>query len=317
MKRFEWLSLLIVLGVWNLLPAQNAGTTSFEFLRTQYSPRGAALGGNLLAVKGDVNAALYNPASLSGFAERQWSVNYVDHLLDFKGGYLAYTQPVKKLGTLYGSIIYFNYGTFEETNEFGERTGNTFSAAEMALSVGLSNTLGEGFDYGVSAKFIYSSIEKYNASAMALDAGLIYSPPKTGGLKIGVSLLNLGAVIDNYTDQQEKLPLMLQVGFSRPLAHLPLVISGSFQDLAATEENFWDRFKRFSLGGEFALSEKVKLRLGYVNEVNRSVKPLSRNIFGGISAGLGIHWRKFRLDYAYSSFGELGSQNRLGITGTF
>ncbi len=317
MKMFRLLMLLMVLMLFNGVPAQSAGTTSFEFLRTQYSPRGAALGGNLLAVKEDVNAALYNPASLSGFTERQWSVNYVDHLLDFKGGYLAYTQPVKKLGTLSGSIIYFNYGTFEETNEFGDRTGNTFSAAEMALSVGLSNTLGEGFDYGLSAKFIYSSIEKYNASAVAMDAGLMYTSEKLDGLRIGISLLNLGATLDNYTSQKEKLPLMLQVGFAKRLAHLPLVLSGSFQDLAASEEDFWNRFKRFSLGGEFDVSEKVKLRLGYMNEVNQSVKPLSRNIFGGISAGLGIYWRKFRLDYAYSSFGELGSQNRLGITGTF
>jgi len=297
--------------------AQSAGTTSFEFLRSQYSPRGAAMGGNLYAIKHDIHAVLYNPASLSGSTVRQWSVNYVDHLLDFQGGYLAYAQPNRYLGNVSAALIYFNYGSFDETNEFGELTGRTFGASEFALSLGFSNTLGEGFDYGLGIKLIHSIIENYNASAVAIDAGLLYTATALDNLQIGVSLLNLGVPVDNYTGHKEKLPAMLNVGFSKRLAHLPLLLTGSLNDLTASEEIFADRFKRFAVGGEFEVSKIIRLRLGYQNEVNRSVKPLTRNIFNGFSMGLGIFWRQFRLDYAYSNYGDLGSQNRLGITGTF
>jgi hypothetical protein len=294
---------------------QSAGTTSFEFLRSQYSPRGAAMGGNLIALKGDIQATLYNPAALSGNTNRLWSASYADHLLDFQAGHLAYAQPYKNYGNLSAGLLYFNYGSFDATDEFGDKTGRTFSASEFALVLGLSNTLGKGFDYGVNLKYIYSSLDNFNASGVALDAGLLYDVPSIEELQFGISLLNLGTTLDNYTDQKEKLPVMLQLGFAKKLAHLPLLLTGSLNDLAASEENFTDRFQRFALGGEFDISEVIKFRLGYQNDVNQSVKPLGRTILSGFSLGLGIFWRQFRLDYAYSNFGDLGSQNRIGVSG--
>ncbi len=297
--------------------AQSGGTTSFEFLRNQYSPRGAAMGGNLIANKGDIHAILYNPAALSGNTFRQWSLDYVDHLLDFQAGYLAYAQPFQNIGNVSVGLIYFNYGSFDETNQFGEVTGRTFGASEFALNLALSNTLGDNFDYGIGMKFIYSGLDEVNASAVALDAGLLYTVKALDNLQLGISLMNLGTTVDNYTTHEEKLPTILQVGFSKRLAHLPLLLSASLKDIAADEETIEDRLKKFSIGGEFDVSEVIKFRLGYQNEINRSVKPLGRNVLSGISLGLGILWNKLRLDYSYSSVGDLGDQNRLGITGHF
>ncbi len=304
--------LLISLGA----RAQSVGTTGFEFLRNQYSPRGAAMGGNLVAVPGDIQAVMYNPAALSGNTLRQWSVSYVDHLLDFQAGHLAYGQPVKNFGNVSAGLVYFNYGSFNETDANGDRTGRTFGASEFAFMLGLSNTLGSGFDYGIGLKFIYSSLDNYNASGVAVDGGLLYSIKALDDLKMGVSLLNLGTTIDDYTDYREKLPTLLQIGLAKRLAHLPLLLTGSLNDLTANESNVWDRFKKFSVGGEFDVSEMIRFRLGYQNDINRSIKPVGRTVFGGFSLGLGIVWRQFRIDYAYSNFGDLGSQNRLGIMGS-
>jgi len=299
------------------LKSQSAGTTSFEFLKSQYSPRGAAMGGNLMAVSGDIQAILYNPATLAGNSNRLWVINYVDHLIDFKAGQLSYSQPMKKIGNFYTTLLYFNYGEFNETDEFGDQTGRTFNAAEFALSVGMSNHLGEGFDYGLGIKYLYSSLDNYNASAIAVDAGLMYSVPLIEDLTLGFSLLNLGTTLDNYTSQQERLPLLLQFGFSKRLAHLPLLFSGSFQDMAVSGDKITDYLKRFAIGGEFDISEVIKFRLGYQNQINQDVKPIGRTVLSGFSLGLGIYWRQFRLGYSYSNFGDLGSQNRLGIGGSF
>jgi hypothetical protein len=299
------------------LQSQSAGTTSFEFLKSQYSPRGAAMGGNLMAITGDIEAILYNPATLAGNTNRLWDINYVDHLIDFKAGQLSYSQPMNKIGNIYTTLLYFNYGEFNETDEFGDQTGRTFNAAEFALSVGMSNHLGEGFDYGLGIKYLYSSLESYNASAIALDAGLIYTVPLVEDLIFGLSLLNLGTTLDNYTSQQERLPVMLQFGFTKRLAHLPLLVSGSFQDMAVSGDKVTDYLKRFAIGGEFDISEIIKFRLGYQNQINQDVKPIGRTILSGFSLGLGVYWRKFRFGYSYSNFGDLGSQNRLGISGSF
>jgi hypothetical protein len=297
--------------------AQSAGTTSFEFLRAQYSPRGAARGGNLMAVGGDIQAIMYNPAALSNNSSRLWDFNFVDHLIDFKAGQLSYAQPFNKLGNVYTSLVYFSYGQFDETDEFGDITGRTFGASEFALTFGVSNPLGNGFDYGLGIKYLYSALDNYNASAVALDAGLMYAVPWIDNLSLGISLMNLGKTLDNYTSQTEKLPLILQFGFSKRLAHLPLLLTGSFQDLAQGSDDIVDYLKRFSIGGEFDISQIIKFRLGYQNQINQAVKPIGRTILSGFSLGLGVHWRDFRFDYAYTNFGDLGSQNRLGISGSF
>lgn len=316
MKLYSPLCLLLILGITVISFSQSAGTTSFEFLRSQYSARGAGMGGNLMAVKGDINAMLYNPAALSGNNEQLWSVNYIDHLIDFNAGNISYAQPMRNWGSFSVALLYFNYGNFDETSEFGEPTGRTFSASEFAFNIGYSNKLGAGFDYGLGIKYIYSSLENFNSSAIALDAGLIYSIPSIRDLALGITLLNLGTTINSYTDYKDKLPLILQIGLAKRLEHLPLLITGSFQDLSLGKGDVTDQIARFALGGEFDISEIIKFRLGYQNEINQDVKPLGRTILSGFSLGLGIYWRQFRLDYSYSNFGDLGNQNRLSISGS-
>ncbi len=300
------------------LPAfsQSAGTTVFEFLKTQYSARGAALANNLVAVPGDLNAMFTNPAVLAGIEKSQWTANYVDHLLDFQGGQIAFGKRENRFGTLAIGLIYFNYGDFEETNQFGEQTGRNFGASEFALAGGISNVLGEGFTYGVNFKFVYSSLDNYSASGLAFDGGIIYSPSYISDFQFGVSVANLGFVMSHYTENRdEELPTFLRVGFAKKLAHLPLLFTASLNDLTLDTGDNADIFKRFSVGGEFDLSEAVRFRIGYDNGVNQSVKSLGARSFGGLSAGIGVNYKNFRLDYAFSNYGDLGKQNRLGITG--
>ncbi len=296
---------------------QSAGTTVFEFLKTQYSARGAAMANNMVAIRGDINAMFYNPAVLSGLTEGQWTANYVDHLLDLQAGQILYGRKSGKFGTLGIGLLYFNYGSFDETDEFGEATGRDFGATEMALGASVSNELGEGFEYGFNAKLIYSSLDDYSSSGLAFDGGIIYSPDFINDFHFGVSVTNLGFILSSYTDAKQKMPLFVRLGFSKKLEHLPLLFTASLNDLTLNTGETADIIKRFSLGGEFDISKVIRFRLGYDNGINQSVKPLSGRSFGGVSAGLGILWKKFRIDYAYSEFGDLGAQNRFGITGRF
>jgi hypothetical protein len=296
--------------------SQSVGTTIFEFLKTPYSARGAAMANNLVAIKGDVDAMFYNPAALSDVENNRWTINYVNHLLDLQGGQLAYVRN-SKIGNIGVGLVYFNYGDFQETNQFGEQTGRDFSASEFAFAASLSNTLGEGFDYGVNLKYIYSSLDIYNASGLAFDGGIIYTSAKFTDLQIGLSISNVGFILNNYAETREKMPLYLRLGFSKRLEHLPLLFSASLNDMTLNTGETIDILKRFSIGGEFDISQVIKLRVGYDNGINQNVKSSGGRSFGGISAGLGINWNDFRLDYAFSNYGDLGSQNRLGITGGF
>ena len=145
---------------------------------------------------------------------------------------------------------------------------------------------------------------------------MIYEAPFQDNLFFGISLLNLGQNIEYYTTNEEPLPTSLRIGFSKILAHLPLEIGFNFTDVNVTADSFSDRIKRFSIGGEFRISEALRLRLGYSNRLRSDLNDerLQESGFTGMSGGLGIYVKNFRVDYALSDFGLLGTTHRFGFS---
>jgi hypothetical protein len=297
--------------------AENSLTSSFEFLRTDFSPRTAAMSNSFTALRGDINGQFINPAGLAYVEQRQYYFNYTNYLLDINGGAAGYAHLHPGFGTLSVGLVYMDYGTFTETDEFAVETGNEFSANEIALGVGVSNFLDKNWAYGVNAKYVFSKIADFNASAVALDFGLIYDAPFQDNLHFAFSVLNIGNNFEYYGKRKESLPLSMRLGLTKKLAHLPLELGVSLNDINVTSEDFADRLKRFSIGGEFTLSKSLRLRLGYNNDLKNSLNTEneSGSNFGGVSGGLGFYLKRFRFDYSYSSFGLLGSTHRFGIAG--
>lgn len=295
--------------------ANNNLTSGFEYLRTDFSPRTAGMSHAFTAVTNDVSAMFVNPGGLAFIEQKQFTFNYSNYLLDINGGSAAYAQPLEPLGILSVGLIYMNYGEFQESDENANLVGRTFSANEIALGIGISNHLDQHFSYGLNLKYAFSKIHDYIASALAFDFGLIYTAPFQEDLNIAFSMLNLGSNFEYYAETKESLPLSLRLGFSKKLAHLPLEIAASLNDLNIKSDGFFDRFKRFSIGGEFRLSDLLRLRLGYNNDLHNNFARTSDDKFGGVSGGIGIYWKNMRFDYAYSNFSSLGSIHRFGISG--
>lgn len=310
--------LFLLILLWNtFLRAENSVTSSFEFLRTDFSPRTAAMSNAFTGIRGDINSLFINPAGLAYMEKRQYHFNYTNYLLDINGGSAGYAHIHPRFGILSAGLLYMDYGNFPETDEYAVDTGNEFSANEMAIALGISNFLDERFAYGVNLKYVYSKIADFNASAVALDFGLIYEAPFQDDLYFAFALLNVGNNFEYYGDRRESLPLVMRIGFTKKLAHLPLELGASLNDINVEAESVTERIKRFSIGGEFTLSNTLRLRLGYNNDLRNSLdtENESGSKFGGVSGGLGIYLKRFRVDYSYSSFGLLGATHRFGISG--
>jgi len=112
------------------------------------------------------------------------------------------------------------------------------------------------------------------------------------------------------------LPQTLRIGGSKKLAHLPLEISLSLNDITQQADTFADYFKRFSIGGEFRVSEMLRLRLGYDYDLHDGLTNSTDEKFGGLAGGAGVVWKQFRFDYAYSNLSVLGNIHRFGFSGT-
>ncbi len=310
--RLIFLSLLLAGNIY----AGNNLTSGFEFLRTDFSARTAATANAFTAIRGDVNGLLTNPAGMSYAETKQFAFNYTNFLLDISGGYAGYVHLFPNLGVLSAAIIYMDYGEFEETDMDAVSTGNAFSANEMALAVGFSNHLDKHFSYGVNLKYIFSKIQNYNASAVALDFGLMYEAPFQDDLFFAFTLANVGTNFEYYGEVKESLPLSMRLGLTKKLAHLPLELGISLNDFNVEAAEFFDRIKRFSVGGEFRISDALRMRMGYNNDLRSGLETTTNDKFGGISAGLGFYIKKFRIDYAFSNYGAIGNVHRFGIQGT-
>jgi hypothetical protein len=243
------------------------------------------------------------------------SVGFFKHLMDINSGYASYGQDFEGIGHFGVGVIYTNYGSFTETDELDNTLG-TFNAADIAATVGYSNTLDENLYDGVGLKFIHSSIADAQSIGLGADLGILYQVPDTK-LNLGASIRNLGKQLTAYASTTEELPLDVALGASIVPRGLPLLLNVNFHKLNESVDKFIDRFRAFTVGGEFTLSKVLQLRFGYNNEQRKDLQIESTSGLAGFSAGVGILISNYRVDYALSSLGKVGSLHRISVGTSF
>jgi len=309
----------VILSVFTALFVFSASTRAqneipaFDFLRVEPSARGSALGGAFDAYTNDPNALFYNPASVSTTDSRQVSAGFGKYLLDINFGTLAYVQKFKDKGWIGVGVKYFNYGKFDYSDENGNLTGGTFGASDLMFSAVYSNLIYDKVNYGITVKYIYSSIATYKSSALGFDMGLMYLMPENG-VTLSLTLNNLGTQLSSYISTKEKLPLDLRVGFSKKLEHTPLNVSVTFSKLNQSTDKIIQHLRAFAIGGEFMFGENVVARIGYNNEHRQDMKLGTTLGLAGFSAGLGLKFAgKYMIDYGFNSDGKIGSMHRFNV----
>ncbi len=194
------------------------------------------------------------------------------------------------------SVLYFDPGSFEQTNELGLGTGRMLDAYDVALTAGYARKLGRFWALGASAKYIGRQLDVYNAGTAAVDLGLLYWTP-VEGLVAGASILNLGGNLTFISDR-ERLPLTFRGG----LAYTPKLAAVTITtDLIQPS----DEDVTVALGIEGRATEHVKLRFGWSPE---------RDLYKGLAGGVGVTVKAVTIDYAYVPYDILGGTHR--ITGT-
>jgi hypothetical protein len=293
-----------------------AGTnTVYNFLRSDTSPRAAGLGGSFITATNDPNAIFYNPAGVSTMERPMGSIGFFKHLLDINTGYASFASEWKDVGFVGASVLYTNYGSFDRTDDAANNLG-TFSAGDLALMLGYSNILDVNLHYGITLKYIHSSIAEYSSSGLAADIGLLYTIPDSR-VSFGVSARNIGTQLSTYASLEEDLPLDVAIGGSVVPRGIPLLLNLSFHRLNDDVDNFADRFRAFRVGGEFSLSPSFQLRFGYDNEKRSDLKIGSSSGLAGFSGGVGLIFGDYRVDYALSSLGKVGELHRVSVGAGF
>jgi hypothetical protein len=303
-KYFKFLVLLFLFISCNIYSSE----PGFEFLRSEVGARPAALGGAFVGVDGDINSLFYNPAGLASIKNKIGTFTYINHILDINAGIFGYAQPLLDKGVVGIGINYINYGELEGRNENGLPLGN-FNAYDYSLILSYSNEIFANVKAGVNGKFINSKIENYSATAYALDLGFIYRIEKHD-LNIGFSFMNIGNNTKAFINTKESLPSHIKAGVSKRLAHLPVLLCGEIR-------RFRGGTFQYLGGGEIIFNKRIKGRVGYNSNGKDQHFGITDDTYAGMSFGMGFELSSFNIDYAFSSMGGIGNQNRFTITKEF
>ncbi|HNW59668.1 MAG TPA: PorV/PorQ family protein [bacterium] len=320
------------------------GTTAANFLEIGYGTAGSAMGDACVSLANDLTALYWNPAGLAEMRKNQALFVYQPWIAGIKTSFAGVGFDLHSYGSLSFGFTSVNYGDMKVTTmAMQEGTGELFSANDLAFSLAYARKLTNWFAFGGAGKYVRSSIWHTDASAMAIDLGVIintyfFSPNgrREQGLNIGMSISNYGSrmrydgidlinPIDILTDEngnfsdvpgrfhlsEWELPLIFRLGVSlTPLYsdHHELILSCD-----AIHPN--NNNESINLGAQYALTSpgfgRLFLRGGY------KALFMDHSEFGP-TFGAGVEMFTLyntgvKIDYAWRDIGMLGNVNTFGV----
>jgi len=297
------------------------------------------LGGSSLSLPGnDITITHYNPSLISPENHNQIGLSFVDYYSDVNYGSVQYGRSFGQVGSFVASMQFVNYGSFTRmTNQ--EVNQGTFTANEMALSIGWGRQLDSAFSIGANVKGIYSSFDSYSASGLAVDVAGSWHLPE---YRFMASLVarNVGIQLSSYTPGvTEDLPFDLQLAMSKRLAHLPLTFSLvltnlhnwdlAYESKYSTEvdpftgesrqtgglSGFADEMMRHVIiGAELQPFKSFRVQVAYNYKRRQELKIVDKVSTTGFSWGFGFTAYRFSFSYSRSAYHLAGSPNHITIT---
>ena len=312
--------------------AQIGGESTYEFLNLVNSARMASLGGNQIAVNDstDLNVAYNNPAFLNPSMHNLLLLNYVNYFDDVNYGYVAYAYDLEGIGTLGLGMHYINYGEFIRADGTGQQNGS-FKAAEYSLNVNWARTFGR-FQVGATLKPILSAFESYQSFGIAADLGVNIAS-KNQLTNYAFVIRNIGTQITTYYENgaRESIPIDVQLGISKKLAHAPVRLYATMQHLQEwqlaqakevdngyetiiEEDSFGKAFMRHMvLGVELLPSDNFTIRAGYNYQRRQELMFNDKTSTVGFSWGFGFKINRFHFDYGSARYHLAASSNHFSV----
>lgn len=299
MKRVVFVA---IMAVSVLLATAQESQTVYNFLRLPVSAHAAALGGdNSTLVEDDASLVFHNPALANNVTDRTLNLNVMTYMEGATTASASFLKAAGERGTWGVMGQFMSYGSMKETSAAGQQTGD-FSAKDIAVGGSFAYALSEHFSGGMTAKMVASYIGQYNSLGAAVDLGLNYYDAKS---ELSASLVarNLGGQLKAYEDDFERMPLDVQLGFSKRLLRSPLRLSASLVRL-----NDWEYGlgKHIVVGADLILSPQFYIAAGY-NALRAAEMKIEEtdgaSAHGaGLSLGAGLLLERIKLSVAYAKY---------------
>ena len=309
-RRLTYILIYIALMVLPFQAAGQGGENAFTILRMPYSSRAAANGGsNISIIDDDLTLAIHNPALLVNVSDMTANLTYMTYMSDSKIAGAMFNKTFGERSGGAAAIRYIDYGKFDGYTDDNIYTGS-FSAKDIEMSVMYSYLLGERWSGGVSGNLIYSKYSSMSAFSIGVDLGINYYNPDNE-LSISIAAKNLGGQVKAFEEKHEKMPMDFQAGFTKRLAHAPIFISvtannlhrwnkDDFYNADGSKDNFGELLlKHIVFGADVLIGNNFNVSLGYNYRIGKELST-SGNKWDGLTAGAGLYVKKIRFGFSYS-----------------
>lgn len=254
----------------------------FNTITAQYNPgaKQISLANSDVALSNDVFSLFSNMAGLSQMNWREIGVYYSPSpfgLSELANGYIAYHEPT-------------SFGSFA----LGGMTYGFELYRESKIKLGYSYNYQNKFFAGIGFNYHTFSIQSYgNQGVFYLDfGGLTFI---TNELRLGFFIHNLNRA--SLTDIDDQIPTTINIGVSHDFRD-------AFSVNFAVEKDI--RYNpSVQFGVDYEIIEYLSLRTGFSNHPSR------------YSAGVGINYTIFSLDYAFFTHQDLGLTHQAGVIISF
>jgi hypothetical protein len=249
---------------------------------SQYNPgaKQISLSNSDVALSDDVFSLFNNPAGLSQMNWREIGIYYSPApfgLTELSNGFVAYHEPTSFGSFAIGGMTY-GYELYRESK----------------ISMGYSYNYNNKFFAGVVLNYQTVSIHNYgNDGTIFFNiGGLAYL---ANYFRFGFSIQNLNKA--SFGETKNQIPMVLNAGFSYDVID-EITIN-------ATIEKDINYKPSIQFGINYDIIEYLSLRSGFSNEPSR------------YSAGIGINYSMFSLDYAIFTHNDLGLTHQAGLIISF
>jgi len=297
--------------------AGGPGTTGAASLKVPSGARPAAMGDAFVGLADDANSLFWNPAGLALVEARQVSLMHTQYLVDTSYQFLGYAQPLALpflKGGMAVAVNTLSYGDMKLTGEDGSGLygGVTGSQAprEWFVSGGWGSALPPLFGLdrikgGAAVKMTFQPVSYGSLIGAGASAGALWDAP-VPGLRVGTLVDNLGAL----TDGTNLLPISWRLGGSWNRGFGAVEVTG-----AADGQLSVDIGMRYDAGLEVTAYRILALRAGWRGGEGATGPTFGVGVRdpGGFLPGRA----RLSLDYALSSYGELGNAHRGQLTVAF
>jgi outer membrane protein OmpA-like peptidoglycan-associated protein len=291
-------SLLLAALALSPRPASGSGGAEpFDFLSLDAGARAVAMGGAYTALASDSSALLYNPSGLARVRLNEATFMHNRYLQGASQEYAAFASP-RGWGL---QANFLSFGSLSRTtyaNPDGSGLGEA-SLTDMALGAGYARPLAAWLAVGAGGKYIQETIDGTRARSLAADLGAMLFLPALPGLSAGICLQNAGPSV-RFQTAKENLPLQLRSG-----AAFEVEAFGTKNTVALDLLKGRSQGPVLAAGAESRLAGPLAVRAGFCTGNDAGL---------GVTAGFGLAFESWGMDYAFVPMGDLGSAHRLSAT---